>query len=103
MKSKIALIVCLSLGLSTIQVANSPVYAEICQGPAAYPPDLPDCLDPVVAAQQAAAAKAAQDAAAAAASEVTAADTAEAATVAAFAAAVVASDGSWSTAVATTC
>ncbi|MEY3128114.1 MAG: hypothetical protein RIS06_670, partial [Actinomycetota bacterium] len=45
MKSKIALIVCLSLGLSTIQVANSPVYAEICQGPAAYPPDLPDCLD----------------------------------------------------------
>nr|NDG08134.1 hypothetical protein [Oxalobacteraceae bacterium] len=87
MKSKIALIVCLSLGLSTIQVANSPVYSEICQGPAAYPPDLPDCLDPVVAAQQAAAAKAAQDAVAAQAAAEAAAELAAAEAAAAKAAA----------------
>ena len=68
MKRKIIFITCLSLCLSSFQIiSNQPAMAAVCQGPAAYPPDLPDCLDPVVAAQQEAAAKAAADAAAAAA------------------------------------
>ena len=66
MKRKVIFITCLSLCLSSFQIiSNQPAMAAVCQGPAAYPPDLPDCLDPVVAAQQEAAAKAAADAAAA--------------------------------------
>ena len=65
MKRKVIFITCLSLCLSSFQIiSNQPAIAAVCQGPAAYPPDLPDCLDPVVAAQQEAAAKAAADAAA---------------------------------------
>ena len=51
------------LSLLFAQIPSTPTYAaEVCQGEAAYPPDLPDCLDPVVAAQEAAATKAAEDA-----------------------------------------
>ena len=59
MKRKIIFITCLSLCLTSFQFVNgqSVFAAEVCQGPAAYPPDLPGCLDPVVAAEQAAAAK----------------------------------------------
>jgi len=79
MKRKIVFITCLSLCLTSIQIINNqPAIAAICQGPAAYPPDLPDCLDPVVAAQQEAAAKAAADAAAAAAAARAAQDAAAA-------------------------
>ena len=39
--------------------------AEVCRGPAAYPPDLPDCLDPAVLAAQEAAKKVAEEKAAA--------------------------------------
>ncbi len=51
------------LSLLFAQIPATPTYAAVvCQGEAAYPPDLPDCLDPVVAAEQAAATKAAEDA-----------------------------------------
>ena len=79
MKRKIIFITCLSLCLSSFQIiSNQPAMAAVCQGPAAYPPDLPDCLDPVVAAQQEAAAKAAADAAALAAAARAAQDAAAA-------------------------
>ncbi len=81
MKRKVIIFTCISLCLSSFQVTNNQsAVAAICSGlgAAAYPPDLPDCLDPVVAAQQAAdlevsvrasaaasASRAAQDAAAA--------------------------------------
>ena len=80
MKRKIIFITCLSLCLTSFQFVNgqSVFAAEVCQGPAAYPPDLPGCLDPVVAAEQAAAAKAAADAAAAAAAARAAQDAAAA-------------------------
>jgi hypothetical protein len=80
-KRKVIIFTCISLCLSSFQVTNNQsAVAAICSGlgAAAYPPDLPDCLDPVVAAQQAAdlevsvrasaaasASRAAQDAAAA--------------------------------------
>ena len=41
------------------------LLAEVCRGPAAYPPDLPDCLDPAVLAAQEAAKKVAEEKAAA--------------------------------------
>ncbi|NDE12905.1 MAG: hypothetical protein EBZ99_04685, partial [Actinobacteria bacterium] len=41
------------------------LFAEVCRGPAAYPPDLPDCLDPAVLAAQEAAKKIAEEKAAA--------------------------------------
>ena len=79
MKRKVIFITCLSLCLSSFQIiSNQPAMAAVCQGPAAYPPDLPDCLDPVVAAQQEAAAKTAADAAAAAAAARAAQDAAAA-------------------------
>ena len=57
MKRKVIIFTCISLCLSSFQVTNnqSAVAATICSGlgAAAYPPDLPDCLDPVVAAKQA--------------------------------------------------
>ncbi len=82
MKRKVIFITCLSLFLTSFQVTNnqSAVATTFCSGlgAAAYPPDLPDCLDPVVEEQRvtaaaasarasasAAASRAAQDAAAA--------------------------------------
>ena len=57
MKRKVIFITCLSLCLSSFQIiSNQPAIAAVCQGPAAYPPDLPDCLDPVVEEQRVAAA-----------------------------------------------
>lgn len=41
----------ISLTLTIVQTPLTPAVAAICSGPAAYPPDLPDCLDPVVAEQ----------------------------------------------------
>ena len=41
------------LSLIFAQLPNTSAPAvEYCIGPAAYPPDLPDCLDPVVEAQK---------------------------------------------------
>ena len=63
----IALTFVLAFSMSLTSLPASIVHAaEVCQGPAAYPPDLPDCLDPVVVAKQEADAKAAADASAAA-------------------------------------
>ena len=62
----LAVIATVVLSLPFSQLPVTTANAAICQGEAAYPPDLPDCLSPVVAAEQAAAAKAAADAAAAA-------------------------------------
>jgi len=56
-KRKVIIFTCLSLCLTSFQLTNNQsVVAAICSGlgASAYPPDLPDCLDPVVAAQQAA-------------------------------------------------
>ena len=36
------------------------LFAEVCRGPAAYPPDLPDCIDPAVLAAQEVAKKVAE-------------------------------------------
>ena len=62
-KAKLAAAIAISMALTTLRVfpamIDSAVAAEVCRGPAAYPPDLPGCLDPVVIAQQAAAAAAA--------------------------------------------
>ena len=56
------------LSLIFAQLPNTSAPAAVyCIGPAAYPPDLPDCLDPVVEAQKAAAKQAEEAAAAAAA------------------------------------
>ena len=55
------------LSLPFAQLPVTTANAAICQGEAAYPPDLPDCLSPVVAAEQAAAAQAASERAAVAA------------------------------------
>ena len=53
------------LALLFAQLPNSSVNAAtVCQGPAAYPPDLPDCLDPVVLAKEEADRKAAEQLAA---------------------------------------
>jgi hypothetical protein len=56
-KRKVIIFTCISLCLSSFQVTNnqSAIASTICSGlgAAAYPPDLPDCLDPVVAAKQA--------------------------------------------------
>ena len=67
-----AVVVVLSLLFAHLPNTSAPA-ATYCIGPAAYPPDLPDCLDPVVEAQKEAKRvadeqKAAADAAAAAAS-----------------------------------
>ena len=70
------------LSLPFAQLPVTTANAAICQGEAAYPPDLPDCLSPVVAAEQAATAKAAADAAAAAAAVRAAQDAAAARAVA---------------------
>ena len=62
MKRKVIFITCLSLCLTSFQVTNnqSAVATTFCSGlgAAAYPPDLPDCLDPVVEEQRVAAAAA---------------------------------------------
>lgn len=56
----------ITFSLLFAQFPNTSVNAAtICQGPAAYPPDLPDCLDPVVLAKQEADRKAAEQKAAA--------------------------------------
>ncbi len=65
MTRTLVVVLTLSLAFTTLPIANVQA-AEVCQGPAAYPPDLPDCLDPVVVAKQQADAKAAADASAAA-------------------------------------
>ena len=63
----IALVFAMAISMGLTSLPISPVAAaEVCQGPAAYPPDLPDCLDPVVVAKQEADAKAAAEASAAA-------------------------------------
>ena len=63
----IALVFAMAISMGLTSLPISPVTAaEVCQGPAAYPPDLPDCLDPVVVAKQEADAKAAAEASAAA-------------------------------------
>ena len=49
------------LSLPFAQLPVTTANAAICQYEAAYPPDLPDCLSPVVAAEQAAAAQAAAE------------------------------------------
>lgn len=41
----------ISLTLTFVQTPLTPAVAAVCGGEAAYPPDLPDCLDPVVATQ----------------------------------------------------
>lgn len=55
-KRKVIFITCLSLLLTSFQVTNnqSAVATTFCSGlgAAAYPPDLPDCLDPVVEEQR---------------------------------------------------
>ena len=57
------------LSLIFAQLPNTSAPAVVyCIGPAAYPPDLPDCLDPVVEAQKVAKQQADDAAAAAAAS-----------------------------------
>ena len=63
-KAKLAAAIAISMALTTLRVfpamIDSAAAAEVCRGPAAYPPDLPGCLDPVGIAQQAAAAAAAR-------------------------------------------
>jgi len=44
-------LIAISLTLTFVQNPLTPAVAAVCGGAAAYPPDLPDCLDPVVAAQ----------------------------------------------------
>ena len=65
LRTNLIALLAISLTLTFVQTPQTPAFAAVCQGEAAYPPDLPDCLDPVVAAQQeaatAAAAKAAAD------------------------------------------
>ena len=79
MKRKVIFITCLSLCLSSFQIiSNQPAIAAVCQGPAAYPPDLPDCLDPVVEEQRVAAAEASARASASASASRAAADAAAA-------------------------
>ena len=58
-KRFVVVIVYVVLSLLFAQFPNTAISAvpKICEYEAAYPPDLPDCLDPVVAAQVAAAAK----------------------------------------------
>ena len=63
---RIAISAAVILALFVAQFPNTSVNAaKVCIGPAAYPPDLPDCLDPVVLAKQEADRKAAEQAAAA--------------------------------------
>ena len=66
------------LSLPFAQLPVTTANAAICQGEAAYPPDLPDCLSPVVAAAQAAEAQAAVERAAKAAADRAAQDAAAA-------------------------
>ena len=74
-KRKVIFITCLSLLLTSFQVTNNQsAVAAICGGPAAYPPDLPDCLDPVVEEQRVAAAEASARASASASASRAAAD-----------------------------
>ena len=100
LRTNLIALLAISLTLTFVQTPLTPAVAAVCQGEAAYPPDLPGCLDPVVAAQQEAAAAAAAKAAAdklasdnaaaeraAAAAAVAAADRAAAAQAAAKAAA----------------
>ena len=76
-KRKVIFITCLSLLLTSFQITNNQyAVAAICGGHAAYPPDLPDCLDPVVEEQRVAAAEAAARASASAAATRAAADAA---------------------------
>jgi len=52
----------ISLTLIFTQLPSTDVKAaSVCIGPSAYPPDLPDCLDPVEEANKQAAIKAAAD------------------------------------------
>ena len=74
---RIAISAALILSLFFSQFPNTSVNAvTVCIGPAAYPPDLPDCLDPVVLAKQEADKKAAEQKAAAEAAAIRAADAA---------------------------
>ena len=78
-KRKVIFITCLSLFLTSFQITNNQsAVAAICGGPAAYPPDLPDCLDPVVEEQRVAAAEASARASASASASRAAADAAAA-------------------------
>ena len=50
---RIAISVALGLVLLLPQFPTAPANAAtVCLGPAAYPPDLPDCLNPVALAQE---------------------------------------------------
>lgn len=64
LRTNLIALLAISLSLTFVQTPQTPAFAAACQGEAAYPPDLPDCLDPVVAAQQEAATAAAIKAAA---------------------------------------
>jgi hypothetical protein len=44
-------LIAISLTLTFVQNPLTPAVAAVCGGKAAYPPDLPDCLDPVVEAK----------------------------------------------------
>jgi len=44
-------LIAISLTLTFVQYPLTPAVAAVCGGEAAYPPDLPDCLDPVVEAK----------------------------------------------------
>ena len=44
-------LIAISLTLTFVQNPLTPAVAAVCGGPAAYPPDLPNCLDPFVAAK----------------------------------------------------
>jgi len=80
LRTNLIALLAISLTLTFVQTPLTPAVAAVCQGEAAYPPDLPDCLDPVVAAQQeAAAAAAAKTAADKLASDIAAAERAAAA------------------------
>jgi hypothetical protein len=60
--NRIAICAAVLLSLFLSQLPNTSVSAAtICIGPAAYPPDLPGCLDPVVLAKQEADKKAAEE------------------------------------------
>ena len=44
-------LIAISLTFTFVQTPLTPAVAAVCGGEAAYPPDLPDCLDPVVEAK----------------------------------------------------
>ena len=52
LRTNLIALLAISLTLTFVQTPLTPAVAAVCGGEAAYPPDLPGCLDPVVAAQQ---------------------------------------------------